>query len=270
MNLKKIITIGAIAASTLVAVAPAQAAITTFAQYQAAPGTSANIYWKNNGTTASNGTGGSIYTIATNSATTAGSRLVSFSFLQGALMPFVTNASALFMLNATVAATPAQLLGGFLIQPGIAGTFSFTSTSAITVNNTNYAAGSNLLSATFSQAAVFGQRAGTSGSFTATSTDPAGTIVYTSDFLTFDPSSSLDFSLSLSSITSVLQAIPTVGTPNRALRNFRALSTGSFSADPAPLVTAVPEPASWLLMIAGFGMVGVSARRRNRQTSVVA
>jgi len=25
---------------------------------------------------------------------------------------------------------------------------------------------------------------------------------------------------------------------------------------------AVPEPASWMLMIAGFGLVGVAARRR--------
>lgn len=32
----------------------------------------------------------------------------------------------------------------------------------------------------------------------------------------------------------------------------------------------VPEPASWALMIAGFGMIGVASRRRNRVTSVTA
>ena len=31
-------------------------------------------------------------------------------------------------------------------------------------------------------------------------------------------------------------------------------------------VNAVPEPASWALMIVGFGLVGVSARRRSRAT----
>ena len=33
---------------------------------------------------------------------------------------------------------------------------------------------------------------------------------------------------------------------------------------------AVPEPASWALMIVGFGMVGVSARRRKASTAVTA
>ena len=33
---------------------------------------------------------------------------------------------------------------------------------------------------------------------------------------------------------------------------------------------AVPEPASWALMIVGFGMVGVSARRRKASTAVAA
>jgi hypothetical protein len=28
------------------------------------------------------------------------------------------------------------------------------------------------------------------------------------------------------------------------------------------LVSQVPEPSSWMLMIAGFGLVGYSARRR--------
>lgn len=35
-----------------------------------------------------------------------------------------------------------------------------------------------------------------------------------------------------------------------------AESTGTFA------ITAVPEPASWVLLVAGFGLVGVSARRR--------
>lgn len=266
----KALATAVVAAGTMfVATAPAQAVITPFAQYQAI-GNGANLRWQNNGTNGSNGTGGSLYTTATASSTVPGSRLVSFSFLQPALAPFVTNVNALFTLSASVTATPAQLLAGFLIQPGIAGTFSFVTTAPIAVNNTVYAAGSNLLSATFSQAAIVGQRSGTSGSISASSTNPANTISYTSDFLSFDPAASLDFSLSLTSITSVLQATPTNGIPTRALRTFRALSTGSFSSEPAPIVTAVPEPAVWGLMIVGFGLVGLQSRRRVRSVSTAA
>jgi hypothetical protein len=32
------------------------------------------------------------------------------------------------------------------------------------------------------------------------------------------------------------------------------------------LVAGVPEPASWALMIVGFGLVGVTARRHSRAT----
>ena len=31
-------------------------------------------------------------------------------------------------------------------------------------------------------------------------------------------------------------------------------------------ISAVPEPATWAMMIAGFGMIGFAARRRHRQT----
>jgi hypothetical protein len=37
---------------------------------------------------------------------------------------------------------------------------------------------------------------------------------------------------------------------------------GSVSAN----VALVPEPASWALLIAGFGLVGAAARRRRQQT----
>lgn len=39
----------------------------------------------------------------------------------------------------------------------------------------------------------------------------------------------------------------------------------NFSVDVSP-TAAVPEPATWALLIAGFGMVGAAARRRTRNT----
>ena len=35
-----------------------------------------------------------------------------------------------------------------------------------------------------------------------------------------------------------------------------------------PFAAAVPEPASWALLIGGFGMVGAAARRRAAKTTV--
>ena len=43
------------------------------------------------------------------------------------------------------------------------------------------------------------------------------------------------------------------------------LSDGSFG-----ITSAVPEPATWALMIAGFGLVGCAARRRKPQSAAVA
>ena len=244
------------------AAVPASAVITPFANYQAI-GTGANLYWKNTGgrNDGSTGTDGSLYTIAANNSRVPGSTLVNFSFLQPSIAPYVTNVTANFTLNASVVNSPATLTGGFLLEQGISGNFSFVTTSAITINSHVFAAGSNLLSGVFTPAAIFGQRGGTSGSFSA-STLGGSTITYTSDFLSFTPTISRDFAISMVSIVGVLQTVPTNANPYRALRTFRASTTGSFSSDPAPQVTAVPEPAVWGLMIAGFGLTGVQLRRR--------
>jgi hypothetical protein len=241
---------------------PAQAVITTFAAYEGI-NTSPGVRFQNNGSTATNGTGGSIYTITTPTGTTPGTRQVRFSFLQGALSPFVTNVVANFTLLGTTA-SPAQTAFSFKIEPSISGGFSFLSTSVITVGTTVHAIGANLLSGTFNDAAIAGQNAATSAGFGG-STGGGATITFTSDFLTFSPVGDKDFSISLTSLTPVIFA-----NPGFALRSFRAYSTGSFSSDPAPLVNGVPEPSVWGLMIIGFGMVGVQARRRSGNKAVTA
>ncbi len=269
MTLLKSLTAATLVAGAVVAAVPAQAVVVTFAQFQAI-GNRGQTYWKNDGTNGvSNGSGGSIYTTSSPTATVPGSRPVSFSFLLPSISPYVTNVTANYTLFATVTNSPAILAGGQLIETGIAGGFSFVTTAPLVVGSTLYAAGSNLLSATFTNSTISGARLGTSAGYSSSGTQGLS-LTYTSDFLTFDPAAANDFSISLTAITSALQAIPTNGNPNRALRNFRAFSTGSFSADPAPLVDAVPEPAVWGLMIVGFGMVGLQTRRRSRNASVAA
>lgn len=44
--------------------------------------------------------------------------------------------------------------------------------------------------------------------------------------------------------------------------------TASFNVLFAPAVSAVPEPASWAMMLIGFGAVGLSMRYRRRKVSV--
>lgn len=53
-----------------------------------------------------------------------------------------------------------------------------------------------------------------------------------------------------------------------AFGGLRIESTGN-SAEFDNLVFAVPEPSTWALMLAGFGMVGMAMRARRRRTSVV-
>jgi hypothetical protein len=264
-------TLAAVAAvSALSMAAPASAVVTTFASFNATAG--GNIFFLNDGTGGnnttyrSNGTGGTIST--TNSAfnirpasAVPGSVAVTFSFLQPALSS-ISNVGANFTLNATTTATPTASFGGFSFQNNLTGSFSFISTSAITIGANNFAAGSNLLSGTFSQATIFGQTGGTSGSLSAST--PGGFIIYTSDFLNFAGTSNRDMALSLTAVTSLINNVNAGlnSATGRALRSFRATSTGSFSSDPAPLVTVVPEPQTWGLMIVGFAMVGATLRRR--------
>lgn len=227
---------------------PAQAALTTFANFTGIDA-DAGVRFDNNGA------GGSLYTIAGPAATAPGSRLVSFSFLQGALSA-VSNVTASFtMLSNTV--SPAQLMTGFLVQPNLTGAFSFLSTSAITIGNTSYAVGSNLLSGSFTDVTIAGQDNASSAGYGG-STGGGAAISYTSDFVTFLPNSDYDLSISLTSLAPLLSVVP-----GNALNSFSAYSTGSFSSEPAPTVNAVPEPSVWGLMIVGFGLVGVQARRRN-------
>lgn len=245
--------LGVVALAATASAVPAAAVVITFANFSAGPG-GANVRWVN----AAGNTNAVFYTTATNSSTAPGSRIVSFTFLQNAFNS-VGAVNALWSLNGAVTNTAATVAGSVITQRNIAGSFSFTSTSAITLGSTVFAAGSNLLSGTFTNSTIAGNRGGSSAGFNGST--PASSITYTSDFLTFVPGSNYDFAMSLSQIAPLLNALPTAGTPTRALRTFRAVATGQFSSDPAPIPN-VPEPAIWMQLIVGFGLVGVGARRR--------
>lgn len=276
MRFAKSLAVSTLAVAAFVAT-PAAAVVTTFASFNAS--TTGNIFYANNGTGGSNqtyrsnGTGGTIST--TNSAfnvrpaqAVPGAAPVTFSFLNNSLSPFVTNLPAAFTLSATVANSPIVTFSGFKVMENFSGNFSFLTTSAMTIGSVTYAAGSNLLSGTFSTATIFGPTGGTSGSFS--SSTISSSISYTSDFLSFTNTTDRDLALTLTGITSLATGVNR-GLNNvngNAFRSFRGTATGSFSSDPAPLVlNTVPEPQTWGLMILGFGMVGVASRRRK---SVVA
>jgi hypothetical protein len=239
--------------------APAQAALTSFANFtgiDANPG----IRFQNSAVDDVSGTGGTLYTIDSMSSA-PGSRTVSFSFLPSTLAG-VNNVNATFTL--TAATGSAAQTGAFLVQPNLAGSFSFLSTGAITARGITYAAGANLLSGTFNDVSIAGQNNASAASYGG-STGGGATIAFSSDFVTFNPVSSYDLSISLSSLAPLLAA-----TPGSSLSSFEAYSTGSFSSDPSPSGNSVPEPAAWAMLIVGFGLVGVQTRGRRAANTTVA
>ncbi len=62
----------------------------------------------------------------------------------------------------------------------------------------------------------------------------------------------------------------TLGAPTLLTGNFTLFSNNSLSTALGTLsvTSAVPEPATWAMMLVGFGMVGATARYRRRATKV--
>jgi hypothetical protein len=277
INLKAIASVAAVAFAT--AAVPAQAVVTTFATFaplsaDAQSSTYSNIRWAN--ISGFSGTSGTIDSVTSNSSSpSAGARAVSFSFLVSGLSPLVNNATAIYTWSA---ATPAVELairtgsepGSTLTQGGISGTFSFLSTSVITVGDTVYASGSNLLSGTFTNSVITGQQFGSTASYDADSSVMGQSLTFSSDFIDFSGVSTSVFALDLENLRSVLSALPTNLAPTTALRTFRASASGEFGVDGDLVVNGIPEPQTWGLMVVGFGMVGLQVRRRNRRTAVAA
>ena len=180
---------------------------------------------------------------------------VSFSFLTVGLSKFGP-LSAILRVNAVE--TDAARFGS--VEFGrFYGNFAFIYTGpATTVGSGKYKltikTGQTLLSGRFKKALLKG-KGGEGGVRDSTL---SGSVVFNSPFYTFSRAKLEEFNLSLSAVTPSFD----LAAPHR-LANFTAISEGTFT-------TAVPEPATWTLMLTGFGLMGAGlrARRRSAQTAV--
>lgn len=248
------------ASALVLAVVPAKAQIATFATFASINSTK-NIQFQNEGTSDTRSNDALLFTTPSGSATNLGSTQVSFSFLQPGLSSYVNNVVANFTMSAAVAKNDTvDAFGNALFQPILSGSMSFTTTTAITVTSPyfsthTYAPGANLLTVVF-DGSLYGTRNGSTANLGG-STLGGNNLLFTSDFLDFSNVVNADLAAAFTALNSGLK----VGS-NGSLASFRATGGGQFSADPVPnIIGMIPEPASWAMMIAGFGMLGVAARR---------
>lgn len=196
--------------------------------------------------------GGSLFTAPGGVGGPAGVQVI-FNILSGGL-PQLQGVSATFQLNTAMAPAILPASGDFTI-PSASGGFSFITNNAINLGGTLYAAGSNLLSGTFVDGYFSGTVDGSSGSLRA-STGGGSTIAYTSSFLSFAGATTYDFALPITAVD------PVFGPGGGTIADFAGSMGGQFSSEPGPLVGSVPEPTTWAMLVLGFGVVGVAARRR--------
>lgn len=158
-----------------------------------------------------------------------------------------------YLTNTVLSAstTSAFFLNGLQFQQtGFAGSINFIGTEAGFV-------GTNFLTVNFSDATFSFDGDGSSGSLI--STDPSSPISYSSDVLDVALFTSRDFGFN------VTGSSPGFGVNSSGLGDpFVANLNGAFAGS-----GVVPEPASWAMLILGFGLTGVAARRRQRGMTAV-
>ena len=152
---------------------------------------------------------------------------------------------------------------------------SGSSTAAVTSNgpqfqqlgwngSMNFGDGTNYLTVNFANATFSFDSAG--GSASLISTDPNHPISYTSNVLTLPAFTFKNFSLAFTAITP-----PFMVGSNGYGSPFSANTAGSFAGSTdIGGEGAIPEPASWAMMLLGFGAVGTMARRRSGMATVAA
>ena len=166
---------------------------------------------------------------------------------------------ALFTFQASSTSAPTRSADTFTQAFG-PGTLSFTRVVPI-------AGLSNLLSVTFDSLTLTAPVGGTH--FWLNARTPDNDIAYSSDFLRFTfPGRQNAFEFSLQGFGAAPFAIAgldpslTNVTGARSLASFRANTQGALAA------AMVPEPATWALMLIGFGAIGGTMRARRRPARV--
>lgn len=183
---------------------------------------------------------------------------VTFRFLNPTGSTSVLDVAALFNFSALTSG--GIVAGGVGIAPVTSGTLNFTSLAATTFNGRT---GTNLLTATFTGGAVTGLVGGSVASFV--NSQPPSGVVFTSDFFNFSNSTARDISIAINAIN------PLIAAGAGGMATFDGTASGTFGTDDAGGIgSTVPEPASWAMMIVGFGLVGATARRRARATAIAA
>jgi len=232
-----------VGAALLLAAAPASA-ITTFADFSPASN-APNIMYV--GADDGSGTLSSI------------DQLVHFAFLNPDGSVSGTTFDAMMNLTATTGAATLAGGGSLALLPITDGTLTFTSATPVTWGGHT---GTHLLTVDFSGGFLTAILGGSTASY-GTSTPPF-TVSFTSDFLDFSTSTTRDLALAIDAIN------PSVGFAFGGGRLNLGTMSGNFGSD----ATAgnpqgvVPEPTSWALMFAGFGLVGSALRSQRRRTEV--
>lgn len=173
---------------------------------------------------------------------------VVFDYLTSSLSP-LGDLSATLTLSATE--TGAIAFGPISLAT-FDGSFSFAySGPTKTVGSITVTTGEDLLSGTF-LGSVFTGYGSTSSLID--SILGGGLVSFNNNpLLTFDPLQDQGLSINMTSMT------PPSVVVGGMLTDFKAVSGGLFSAE---VTSSTPEPATWALMLIGFGLAGTAVRRR--------
>jgi hypothetical protein len=177
---------------------------------------------------------------------------------------FIAGQAATFSFTGTGTGFAENVAGPLWAQAFDTGTLSFTAVNAISFNGNNIAAGGNILTLSFNGGEMSGLVPGASGGV-AVSVPGDGFFNVSSDFIDFPPVRMTDFALTLGNI------VPGLQFPEDGLGGFNGGRFANFTArGSGDLTAAVPEPGTWSMMLAGFGLVGLARRRSNRPATVAA